>query len=396
MTELLAPAGDIERLKIAILYGADAVYVGGKDYSLRANAKNFSLDEIREATEYVHKFNKKIYVTINIAFHDSDLEGLEDYLRELNDIKIDGVISSDIIVIDMINRLNLNLFVVLSTQASTLNYEAVKFWQNLGVKRIVLGREAKREDIKKIIEETGIEVECFIHGAMCTSISGKCVMSNYMTLRDANRGGCAQICRWVFNTSNGPKFTMMSKDLNMVSYIEDMINLGVVSFKVEGRMRSVYYIATILLCYRRMIDKIKDHTLTKSDQEYYLKVLNRVANRDSAPQFYQEFPGVNESYFSDREEASNQDFLGIVLDYDEYTKEVTIEMRNYFALGYKVEFIGPNTQTFTYEINKIYNEENESIEVARHPKMIVRMPLENTVNKYDMMRLKTIDKNSCL
>lgn len=395
MTELLAPAGDLERLKIAFLYGADAVYIGGKNFSLRANAKNFSKEDLKEAAEIAKELNKKVYVTVNILFHENDINGLKEYLIYLDNIGITGVIASDIIVITMIKELNLNLFVVLSTQASVLNYEAVNFWKNLGVKRIVLAREASRKDIIEIIEQTGIEVECFIHGAMCTSISGKCVMSNYTTNRDANRGGCAQVCRWIFKNNDKPDFTIMSKDLNMVEYLKDMIDIGVISFKVEGRMRSIYYLSTVIMCYRKMIDGIKNNTLTERDSKYYLAVLNRVANRESTPQFYDKFPTFTESYFGDRIEVSNQDFLGIVLDYDAYNKKAIVEMRNYFKVGDVVEFIGPKTDTYEYTINKIYCD-NDLIEVVRHPRMVVELPVEITLFKNDMMRLKTIDKNSIL
>ena len=397
MPELLAPAGDLERLKIAFLYGADAVYVGGKDFSLRANAKNFSKEELKEAMDIANKLNKKVYVTINIVFHDEDTLGLEEYLKYLAKINISGVIVSDILVVKLIKELNLDLFVVLSTQASTLNYEAVNFWKNLGVKRIVLARETSRKDIIEIIAKTGIEVECFIHGAMCTSISGKCVMSNYLTNRDANRGGCAQCCRWVYKSDNNIDFTMMSKDLNMIKYLKDMMDIGVVSFKVEGRMRSIYYISTVILCYRRMIDGIKNNSLTDEEKIYYLKVLNRVANRESSPQFYDRLPTYKESYFNDRIEVSNQDFLGIVLDYNEYNKKATIEMRNYFKIGDIVEFIGPDHETFAYKINKIFSVEDDNyIDVCRHPKMVVIMDVPNRLSKYDMMRIKVIDKNSIL
>ena len=394
MTELLAPAGDLERLKIALLYGADAVYIGGRDYSLRANAKNFSIEEIEEACTFAHKLGKKIYVTVNIVFHDKNLNNLNEYLEKLKKASVDAVIVSDIVAVNMAKEIGLDI--ILSTQASTLNYEAVNFWKNLGVRRIVLGREASREDIIRIKEETGVEVECFIHGAMCTSISGKCVLSNYCTNRDSNRGGCAQICRWVFNKENSPEFTFMSKDLNMVEYLEDMINIGINSFKVEGRMRSIYYIATVIMCYRKMIDGILNKTLTESDKEYYKKILDRVANRDTTPQFYHAFPGVKESYFSDRTEVSNQDFLGIVLDYDEVNKEVIIEQRNYFKIGDVVEFIGPNLEEFTYTIECITTEDDTLIDVARHPRMIVKLPLDFRLDKYSMMRIKVIDKNSVL
>lgn len=394
MCELLAPAGDLERLKLALLYGADAVYVGGRDYSLRANAKNFSIEELKEACNFAHKLGKRVYVTVNIVFHDKNLTNLKEYLEKLKEIEVDAVIVSDIVAVTLAK--NIGLDIILSTQASTLNYEAVNFWKNLGVKRLVLGREAKREDIIRIKKECGVEVECFIHGAMCTSISGKCVLSNYTTNRDSNRGGCAQICRWVFNNNEKADFTFMSKDLNMVEYLEDMINIGIDSFKVEGRMRSVYYIATVIMCYRKMIDGIINKTLTEQDKIYYKNILDRVANRDTTPQFYHKFPGVNESYFSDRTEVSNQDFLGIVLEYDEYNKLLVLEQRNYFKKGDVVEFIGPDMEEYTYTIEDIYDDTDNLIDIARHPRMIVKLPIDKKISKYSMMRVKMFDKNSVL
>lgn len=394
MCELLAPAGDLERLKMALLYGADAVYVGGRDYSLRANAKNFSLEELEEACIFAHNLKKRVYVTVNIVFHDENLVNLKEYLKKLKEINVDAVIISDIIGVSLAKEVGLDI--ILSTQASTLNYESVNFWKNLGVRRIVLGREASKEDIIRIKKETGVELECFVHGAMCTSISGKCVLSNYCTNRDSNRGGCAQICRWVFNKEDGPDFTFMSKDLCMAEYLEDMINIGIDSFKVEGRMRSVYYIATVIMCYRKLIDGILNKTITDNDKIYYQKILDRVANRDTVPQFYHKFPGVNESYFSDRLEVSNQDFLGIVLENDTYNKTITLEQRNYFKVGDVVEFIGPNMDTLTYNISTIINEDNKEIDIARHPKMIVKLPFNGEIEKYAMMRVKIFDKDNLL
>ncbi|MBE6140268.1 MAG: U32 family peptidase [Firmicutes bacterium] len=391
MVELLAPAGKMENLKFAFLYGADAVYFGGQNYSLRANAKNFNLDEIKEATIYAHSLNKKVYVTVNIVFHDEDFLGLDDYLRYLDEINVDGIIASDISVIKKAKELNTNFQLILSTQASVLNSAAVKFWQDLGVTKVVLAREASREDIKQIKEDTGIEIETFIHGAMCTSFSGKCILSNYMTQRDSNRGGCAQICRWPFTVTNQPNLTITPKDLNMLNYIEDMINIGIDSFKIEGRMRSIYYVATVILVYRRVIDKILNKTLTEKDKIYYLNILNRCANRDSTPQFYDKLPGVEEQYFIDRDEASNQDFLGLVIDYDEEKQLVKLEQRNYFKKGDIVQFFGPNIKTFNHEITNIYDENLEEIDVARHPQMIVYLKLNQKVNKNDMMRIKIYD-----
>ena len=388
MVELLAPAGDAERLKIALLYGADAVYFGGKDFSLRANAKNFSREEIKDACNYAHSLNKKVYVTVNIVFHNEDLDGLIDYLCFLDDVKVDGIIASDILVLKKIKELNLSIKVILSTQASVLNHYAAKFYKSLGVKQIVLAREAMKEDIEKIKEETNLDIECFIHGAMCTSISGKCVMSNYVTGRDSNRGGCAQICRWVFNEEEEHPFTMTPKDLNFIDYIQDMIKSGVNTFKVEGRMRSIYYIATVILCYRRVIDKIINHTLTNEDKKYYLKILNRVANRESSPQFYAKMPTYNEQYYNLKDEESNQDFLGIVKEFDEKTMIATIEQRNYFKIGDEVEFIGPNLETFASIINIIYDEDGNEIEKANKPKMIIKIKVSNLLHENDIMRVK--------
>lgn len=395
MPELLAPAGDIEKMKFAYLYGADAIYCGGQNYSLRANAKNFTLEELKEAVNYAHSVNKKIYVTVNIVFHDENLDGLKEYLIYLDKINIDGIIASDITVIKLVQELKLKFSVCLSTQASLLNSRAVKFWQNLGVTRVVPAREATREDLKRI-KETGIEIETFIHGAMCTSISGKCVLSNYVTNRDSNRGGCAQICRWEFENQDKPNLTIMPKDLNMVPFIKEEIDMGISSFKIEGRMRSIYYIATVILAYRKMIDAAINNTLTKSDEEYYLKVLNRCANRESTPQFFDKLPKVNEEYWQGRTEISNQDFLGLVLDYNKETKEATIEVRNYFKKGDEVQFIGPNIETFNYTINTIYNDQDEIIDICRHPKSIIKIKVLKKLYKFDMMRLKIFDKSSNL
>ena len=396
MIELLAPAGDLEKLKFAFHYGADAVYIGGQNFSLRANAKNFSLEDIKAGVEYAHKMQKRVYVTVNIIFHNKDTEGLEEYLWELSRIHVDAVIVSDLFVIELIRKQNIPLEVHLSTQASVLNHKSASFYKSLGVTRIVLAREASREDIKAIKESTGLELECFVHGAMCTSLSGRCVLSNRLTNRDANRGGCAQICRWVFEVEGSSKFSMTSKDLNMIPYLEEMIVSGVNSFKVEGRMRGIYYIATVILCYRRMLDKIKDHSLTKADEAYYLALLNRVANRESSPPFFDKLPGEKEQYFLGRQEVSNQDFLGLVLDYDEKEQIVTLEQRNYFKVGDEVQFFGPNMETFSYTVHTIWNENGEEISVANHPNMILKMPLDRHVSRLDMMRIKVFDKESFL
>ena len=391
--ELLSPAGSMEKLKIALLYGADAVYFGGRNYSLRANAKNLNLSEIREACEYAHDLGKKVYVTINIVFHNEDVEGLIDYLRELENCKVDAIIVSDPLVINIVHDNRINIPIHISTQYSTVNYEAVKFWKSLGVERVVLGRETSKNEIKEIIDMTGIEVETFVHGAMCASYSGRCVLSNYFTNRDANRGGCSQICRWNFDLCvDGEKidtdteFTMCSKDLCMLEYIPEMIDIGISSLKVEGRMRSIYYVATVINTYRRAIDDYYSGRLDNARIEYYLKVLGRVANRDSCDQFFNKFPGVEEQYFLGREEVSNQDYLGIVNSYDgEY---VTITQKNYFKPGDLVEFISPDRDTISYIIPEIYDIEGNLLDCARHPEQIIRFKINKELREYDMMRIK--------
>lgn len=396
MIELLAPAGDIKKLKIALHYGADAIYFGGQNFGLRANAKNFSNEEIKEAVNLAHSLNKKVYVTVNIIFHDENFKDLENYLRYLDNINVDAIMVSDVAVLDICNILNLKLKRFISTQASILNKEAALFYKELGASRIVLAREAMKEDVISIKKASHLSLETFVHGAMCTSFSGRCILSNYCTNRDSNRGGCAQVCRWNFsffdldNNLINDNFWMSPKDLNMSTSIIDMIDSGIDSFKIEGRMRSIYYIATILHVYRNIFDKISTNTLNKSYTNYYLNVLKRCANRETAPQFFNKFPDENDQYYlENRDEVSNQDFLGIVLENKKGI--ITIEQRNYFKLGDIVQFFGPNIEMLNYKIDQIYNEKMESIEVANHPQMIIKIKANLPVSKFDMMRCKLFD-----
>lgn len=394
--ELLAPAGNLEKLKFAFLYGADACYIGGRNYSLRANAKNFSIEEIQEAVKYAHNLNKKVYVTVNIVFHNEDIKGIKEYLIALSEAKVDAIIVSDPLIIDIINDNNINLKVHISTQASTLNYEAVSFWKSQGVERVVLAREMSKNEIKEIIDKTGMEIETFVHGAMCSSYSGRCVLSNYFTKRDANRGGCAQICRWEFplyDKNNNmieseTKFTASSKDLMMLTKVKEMIEIGIVSLKVEGRMRSNYYVATVINTYRNLIDDYYENKLTEEKVEYYQKILDRVANREATVQFWDKLPTVNEQYYLGRNEVSNQDFLGIVKDYDETTNMVTITERNYFQTGDEVEIFGPNIKPFSFKMPDIYNEDGEKVNIGRHPEEILKFKLDKKVYPNDMIRMK--------
>ena len=266
----------------------------------------------------------------------------------------------------------------------------------MGVSRIVLARECTREDIKEIIDNVDIEIETFIHGAMCAGYSGRCVMSNFLTNRDANRGGCSQICRWDFNLLNENKeeikgdmpFTFCSKDLSMVRYIPDMIDMGITSFKIEGRMRSLYYIATVVSIYRKIIDEYCTNRDTYTYNKEYEDILRRCANRDSVPQFFNGVYDSSCSYYNGRIEASNQDFLGIVLDYDKKNHIATIEQRNYFKKGDIVEIFGPNHDIITYKIDEILDEDNNIIDIVRHPKQVVKIKIDECLDIDDMIKVK--------
>ena len=394
--ELLAPAGNLERLKIALKYGADAVYIGGPLLNLRANAINFTFEEIKEGVEFAHSLNKKVYVTVNIVLHNKELKELEMYLKKLEECNVDAIIVSDPTIIkEALEKTKLEVH--LSTQASTLNIEACKFWKKLGVSRIVLGRECSREEIKEIMDNVDIEIETFIHGAMCAGYSGRCVMSNFLTNRDANRGGCSQICRWDFDLLNESKkllkgdkpFTFCSKDLSMLKFIPTMIDMGITSFKIEGRMRSIYYIATVISIYRKVIDEYCNNKEKYEYNKSYEDILRRCANRDSVPQFFNGIYDSSCSYYNGREEISNQDFLGIVIDYNKKNKIATIEQRNYFKVGDIVEIFGPNHNIITKKIDKIYDEDNKEIEIVRHPRQVVKIRIEEALDIDDMIRVKS-------
>jgi putative protease len=392
--ELLAPAGNLEKVKWAIMYGADAVYFGGQNYGLRANADNLSISEIKEACEFVHSYKKKVYVTVNIVFHNEDIEGLKDYLIELEKCGVDAIIISDPLVLEIVKENNLKFEVHLSTQANTLNYEACKYWKSEGVTRIVLARETSKKDIIKIKKECDIELESFIHGAMCVGYSGRCVLSNYFTNRDSNRGGCSQICRWNFKLYDKSKklvsnkdFSIAVKDLSMAKHIPELIDLGVTSFKIEGRMRSIYYIATVLHIYRKIIDEYFEDNNSRYNPDYEYE-LYRCANREAIPQYFIKKPGVEGQYYLGRDEVSNKDFLGIVLDYDHSRKEIVLEQRNFFKIGDEITIFGPNIDTFNLKVEYIKDDKLNDLDAARHPQQLVRIPCEKEVYKNNIIRVK--------
>lgn len=385
MTEVLSPAGDLERLKWALMYGADAVYIGGYNYSLRANANNFSIQDITEGVAFAHSLGKKVYVTVNILFHNEDLEGLTEYLTTLSDIGVDAFIVSDLAVIKRIRELNLKPEIHISTQESSVNKFAVKFWESVGATRVVLARECSKIDIIDIKNNTDAELEVFIHGAMCTSYSGRCVLSNYVTKRDSNRGGCSQVCRFIFKTKKYDDFQIASKDLSMIDHIPELVDMGVSSLKIEGRMRSMYYIATVVNTYKNVVTLYKEGKLTSELMEYYKRVLNRLSNRENKSQFFTGDVNVSDQYYTGRKEVSNQDFLGVVLDYTDGVMK--IEQRNNFKVGDTIEVFGPNTIATKIKVDSIINEENESISVASHPQEVLYVKVPFKVEKNDILRV---------
>ena len=383
--ELLSPAGDLERLKIALLYGADAVYIGGKDYSLRANANNFSIEEIREACDFAHKLSKKVYLTLNIVFHNEDINGVYDYIKEVVEAGIDAFIVSDLFIVNYIKK-NFPVEVHLSTQDSTSNYESVSYLKEEGIDRIVLARETSLLEIKEIIDKTGIDIECFIHGAMCTFYSGRCVLSNYFTNRDSNRGGCAQVCRYNFSIDSHDDLSVAVKDLNASYIIKDMIEIGVRSLKIEGRMRSPYYLATVLSSYRRIIDSYYNNTLNEELIKKENKILSRVSNRDNSTHYYEKEADITDQYYTNRQELSNQDYLALFLSYDKEKGLYKIQQRNYFKVGDTVEIITPNFLIHEVIVTKLYNEKQEEVTLANHADEILYIKLDLELPDFSMMR----------
>ena len=390
--ELLSPAGDLERLKIALLYGADAVYIGGQNYSLRANANNFSLDEIREGCRFAHNLGKRVHLTLNIVFHNEDMAEVEKYIADVVDCGIDAFIVSDPFIISYIKTNYPQVEVHLSTQNSTSNYKAIEFFQKEGVDRVVLARELNKKQIAEIIEKVGVDIEVFIHGAMCTCFSGRCALSNYVTNRDANRGGCAQVCRFSFENGDEKDFTMALKDMNMASYIGDLIEIGVKSFKVEGRMRSLYYLATVIGAYREIIDGYYNHSLTASKMEVLKDRLDRVANRETSTHYFDKEADYTDQYYSGRSELSNQDYLGQVIEYKDSL--VKFYERNYFEVGDLVELFTPNGDRITFLVSELFDEDMNIIDVARHPDNIYYLKLDCSFDIPEYSMIKIVERKN--
>ncbi|MGF7059963.1 peptidase U32 family protein [Brassicibacter mesophilus] len=400
--ELLAPAGDLEKLKMAITYGADAVYLGGEEFGLRAAAKNFTIEEINLGLDFAHSRGKKVYVTLNIIPHNEDLTGLPEYLEKLDKIGVDAVIVSDPGVFSIVKDVIPGMEIHLSTQANTTNYPTANFWHKQGVKRIVVARELSLNEIKEIIDNTSdeLEIEAFVHGAMCISYSGRCLLSNYMVHRDANRGECAQSCRWeyylmeekrpgeyypVYEDEKGT-YIFNSKDLCMLQHIPELIEAGIASFKIEGRMKSPYYVATVIRSYRMAIDKYLADPKNYVYNDKWLDEIKKASYRDFTTGFYFGKPSGNEQLYTSSSYIRTYDFVGLILDYDVETSIATVEQRNRIFLGDEIEVFGPNKEHFTQKVERMWDDKGNEIEVAPHAQQKIRIKMNKPVGTWDMIR----------
>ncbi len=404
--ELLAPAGDLEKLKIAVLYGADAVYLGGTSFGLRAKAKNFDHDTMKEGIEFAHKHNVKVYVTCNIFAHNSDFENMADYFKELQELKADAILVADPGVFALARKTVPDMDIHISTQANNTNYNTALFWHNLGASRIVMARELSLKEIKEISHNIpeDLEIEAFVHGAMCISYSGRCLLSNYLTGRDANKGACSHPCRWnyyvtektrpgeympIVEEENGT-YIFNSKDLCMINHIPELAEAGVLSLKIEGRIKTSFYVGTVIRAYREAIDDyIKDPQLYESKKDYYIQEAAKASYRGFTTGFYYGKPNEQEQIYTTSSYIRTYDFIGMVIDYNDETGFAAIEQRNKFVVGDKVEFLRHSGEIFSQTIEEMYNEDNERITEAPHPQQIIRLKVDCPVDAYDMMRMES-------
>lgn len=405
--ELLAPAGDLEKLKMAIIYGADAVYLGGEAFGLRKASKNFTLKDIEEGVKFAHERDKKVYVTLNIVPHNEDLEGLEDYVISLKQINVDAVIVSDPGMFTIIKRTVPDMPIHISTQASVTNYETIMFWYNLGVRRVVLARELSLKEIEDITKKIpdDLEIEAFVHGAMCMSYSGRCLISNYMTGRDANRGDCAHPCRYKYYVVEEKRpgeyfpveeheegtFIFNSKDLCMIEHIPELIKAGIRSFKIEGRVKSSYYVATVIRSYRMAIDEYYKNPEGYRYNEKWLEEIEKVSYRDFTTGFYYGRPDYKSLNYETSSYIRGYDFVGMILDYDEKSGIATIEQRNRMFIGEEIEIFGPNVNHFSQKIENMWDGEGNPIDVAPHPQQIIKMKMNNKVDRFYLIRKERED-----
>lgn len=399
--ELLAPAGNMDKLKMALLYGADAVYLGGKSFGLRAFSDNFSLEEMEEAVRYAHGLGKKVHVTVNIFPHNADLTGLPEYLTSLRDIQVDAVLIADPGIFSLARQIVPDLPVHISTQANVTNWASAKFWHDAGAKRVVMAREVSLKDVKAIHDKVPVELEGFVHGAMCISYSGRCLLSNYFTEnRDSNRGQCVQCCRFKYNVVEekrpGQYFPVMedergtyifnSKDLCLLPYLPDLYDAGLCSLKIEGRMKSVHYVATVVKVYRQAIDAYERDPEHFRVLPEWIEELEKISHRPYTRGFSVSRPTEADQVYSHSSNTQTHEFIGLVRSYDAERKLAWIEQRNHFKVGQAVEFLQPKGKLIRCTISRILDEDGQDLDAARHAQQVVAVPVDEPLEAYSMMR----------
>lgn len=403
-TELLAPAGNLERLQVALQYGADAVYMAGKKFGLRAFAENFDDDELAKAVRFAHLLGKKVYITVNIFANNDDIDNLGEYFKYLERIHADAAIISDLGVFATAMENAPDLPVHISTQANTCNYAAAKMWQQLGASRIILARETSLDGIKRIRDEVGdgLELEAFVHGAMCMSYSGRCLLSNFLTGRGANHGECAQPCRWNYYVMEEKRpgeymqiaeddrgtYVFNANDLCMIRYIPELVNAGVSSFKIEGRMKTVNYTATVTKQYRAALDKYESDPQNYVFDEYWAEELDKASHRPFSTGFFFGKPDVTSQCYDSSVYMRDYGFIGKVLDYDKEKKLLKVEQRNNFKVGETIEIMPPKGRHREIILTEMYDDNFEPISVAPHPQQTVYIPYEEEIEKNSILRRK--------
>lgn len=407
--ELLAPAGDLEKLKIAVLYGADAVYIGGEAYSLRAKAKNFDIQKMKQGIEFAHAHGVKVYVTANIYAHNADFEGMADYFKEVEKIGADALLVSDLGVFSVAKETAPNLEIHVSTQANNTNYKSAQMWYQLGAKRIVVARELSLKEIADIRQNIpeDMEIEAFVHGAMCISYSGRCLLSNYLSGRDANKGACSHPCRWKYYLMEETRpgeympieenergtYIYNSKDLCMLEHIPDLIHAGVASLKIEGRMKTPFYVGTVVKAYRMAIDDYFE-----SSEKYqkripiYMQEVSKASHREYTTAFYYGKPDGKQQVYTNNSYIREYDFIGMIKEDSDEKNCTIVEQRNKFSVGEEIEVMRAKGAFFSMKIEKIWNEAGEEITTAPHPQEILKVQFTQPVKKFDMMRKAVNDE----
>ncbi len=401
--ELLAPAGDLEKMKFALIYGADAVYIGGQIFGLRAASRNFTITEMKEGIEFAHNMSKKVYLVLNIIPHNEDLLLLEEYIQTIKELDFDAIIISDPGTLMYVKEKLPNMEIHLSTQANNTNYLSAKFWQTQGVSRVILAREMSLDDIRMTIENVpDMDFEVFVHGAMCISYSGRCLLSNYMVGKDANRGDCKHACRWeyvlmekqregkyypVVEDDTGTYF-FNAKDLCMIEHIPELIQSGLSSLKIEGRMKSLYYVASVVGAYRKAIDLyLKDPSKYEYDPDWLVEI-KKVSHRDFSTGFYFGKPDNTAQHYGTSAYIRDYDFVGIVNEYDNKTKMAYVEQRNKLVLGDEIEIIQPYGDMMVQKIECMKDENGLEIESAPHAQQSISIKMNKEVCKYSILRKK--------